>query len=140
MKEYFANTNGKHILMCKDTDETVIFNEFGEMISKCSYREGLAQCGTGYVQEVKLCSISGKSTSDLEVYFNGVRKKVSGIHSMIFNNIRNSCLSNLAVAIPYRLKGEDNIPITILVFRNEVSLEEFCNMSGLGGTSGWVEV
>ena len=140
MNEYFVSVNGNNILMCKDTDEAVIFDSFGGFIRKCSYREGLSICGVGYVSEVCLCSISGKSSTDLEVYYNGKRKKISGVHSLVFKNIQNLCSGRLVTHVPFRLKGEDDIPITILVFQGDVSLETFASQSKIGGPQGWLEV
>lgn len=140
MKEYFVSSNGKNILMCKDTDEAVIFDSYGTFLNRCSYREGLSLCGIGFVSEVKLCSISGKSSTDLEIYYNGKRKKISGLHSMVFKAIQNECSGMLMDYTPFRMKGEDDIPITILIFKNDVSLERFAEQSKIGSTQGWVEV
>lgn len=140
MQEYFVSSCGKNILMCKDTDEAVIFDSFGGFQSKCSYREALAMCGTGFVSEVKLCSISGKTSTDLEVYFNGKRKKTGGVHSILFKNIQNWCWGLLMTHTPFRMKGEDDIPITILVFRGDTSFESFAQQSKIGGPQGWLEV
>lgn len=140
MKEYFVSQSGKNLLMCKDSDEAVVFNDFGGFVSKCSYRDGLTMCGIGLVSECNLCSISGKSSTDLEVYFNGKRKKISGVHSLVFKKIQNECWGMLMSSTPFRLKGEDGIPITVLVFKKDVSLESFANRCQLGYPQGWVEV
>lgn len=140
MEEYFASLGSKNVLMCKSTDEAVIFDNFGGIISKCSYKEGLMMCGTGYVSECNFCSISGRSSTDMEVYYDGMRKKLSGVHSMLFNKIQNECWSMLITSTPFRLKGEDDIPITILVFKRNVSLKDFSERSGIGYSQGWLDV
>lgn len=140
MQEYFVCSCGNNILMCKDTDEAVIFDSFGAFKSRCSYREALALCGTGFVSPANFCSISGKFASDVEVYYDGKRKKVSVPHSIIFNKLKNVDIQAMKSITPFRMKGVDDIPITILVFDKSFSLESLSRLPEIGGLSGWLEV
>lgn len=141
MKEYFLLQNGKNILLSKESDEAVVFDSFGGFLDKNTFRSGLSMCGTGRISECKFCSISGKGSTDIDLYFDGKRKTVQGnLPAMIFRKVANGCGNVMLSATPFRMKGMDDVPITILVLKKEVSLEEFVKRCGVTDISGWVEV
>lgn len=141
MKEYFLSQNNKNVLLSKESDESVVFDSFGAFVSKNTFRGGLTMCGLSSVSECKFCSISGKGSTDIDLYFDGKRKSVSGnLQSVIFRKVLNGCSSMLLSTIPFRLKGIDDVPITVLVLKKDVSFTDFVRMCGVTDSDGWVEV
>lgn len=141
MKEYFLSQNNKNVLLSKESDESVVFDSFGAFVSKNTFRGGLTMCGLNSVSECKFCSISGKGSTDIDLYFDGKRKSVSGnLQSIIFRKVLNGCSNMLLSTIPFRLKGIDDVPITILVLKKDLSFIDFVRMCGVTDSEGWVEV
>lgn len=127
-----------HYIWSKESNECAIFNSFGSLVKLTTYKDGLSHVDNlTSCRNVRVLSISGKPAVKTDLYYNGKRANVSVNSNALFQSLFKSTKHLMMSSIPYRMTGIDNIPITILVYREGIGIDELLKLAGVECPSVW---